>query len=35
VEFALGTIADASERAVGTLPPAHGLIEQSGPGSGQ
>ena len=27
--------ADASVRAVGTSPPAHGLTEQSGPGSGQ
>src|SRR6266576_3708243 len=27
--------ADASERAVGTCPPAHGVTEQSGAGSGQ
>src|SRR5437764_10021893 len=27
--------ADASDRAVGTSPPAHGVTEQSGAGSGQ
>src|SRR3954466_8678510 len=27
--------AEASERIFGTLPPVHGLIEQSGAGSGQ
>src|SRR3954471_18658447 len=30
-----GFSADDSERAFGTPPPAHGLIEQSGAGSGQ
>jgi hypothetical protein len=30
-----GTTAEASERGVGTTPPAHGVIEQSGAGSGQ
>src|SRR4051794_6523975 len=28
-------VAEASERAVGTSPPAHGVTEQSGAGSGQ
>jgi hypothetical protein len=31
----LATVADASDRAVGTTPPAHGLTEQSAPGNGQ
>jgi hypothetical protein len=31
----LRSSADASERACGTAPPVHGLIEQSGAGSGQ
>src|SRR4051794_33558804 len=30
-----GCSADESERAFGTSPPVHGLIEQSGAGSGQ